>query len=102
MCGKAEAEEGKTLCPACKIACGERQKQYYHNLPLKRKQEIAVRNKAVRAERIAAGLCISCGEPVFKGLFCEKHYYARRESDRKFKAKKRAEKCAEKKQKEDG
>lgn len=79
-CGKEKVEEGKSLCPACRLINQEQSRNYYRNLSPEAKLEFLNSKKLLREERKAAGLCIKCGQPAYKGfVLCKEHHFKRNE-----------------------
>jgi len=102
-CGKAPAEDGRTLCEPCgeKRRARERARyaramsegRLYGGRPVETRRRIGREKSRKRDEtRRAAGLCTSCGRhpPVEGGSTCEPCRIARRESERRTYAARRA------------
>jgi predicted amidophosphoribosyltransferase len=87
-CGKRWAEAGKTMCKPCLKALNER---------LKRNDPDRAKRNAWRQARVDAGLCIDCGRPAEPGKQrCERCRKMRRESEEKYRLKKKLAREAQK------
>lgn len=87
-CGKRWAEPGKTMCKACLNKLNER---------LRRNDPGNVKKYAWRQKRIDAGLCIDCGRKAEDGKHrCRRCREMRRDSEIKYRLKKKMEREARK------
>ena len=87
-CGKRWAEPGKTMCKACLNKLNER---------LRRNDPGNVKKYAWRQKRIDAGLCIDCGRKADDGKQrCRRCREMRRDSEIKYRIRKKTEREARK------
>jgi predicted amidophosphoribosyltransferase len=87
-CGKRWAEAGKTLCKPCLKALKERQK---------RNDPDNAKKYARRQARVDKGLCIDCGRKTEPGKKrCDRCRKMRRESEEKYRLKKKLAREAQK------
>lgn len=102
-CGKAPAEEGRTMCGPCAEARRTRERTRYANAKAEGKlyggRKVETRRRIGRERsrkrdqaRRAAGLCTGCGKrpPVEGGASCESCREARRAAERELYAARRA------------
>lgn len=88
-CGQKDAAKGKTRCLNCLSVAAERQRAKLNRETEEQKEERLLKYKEYsrkrREEFKEKGLCISCGNPLYKNstVYCYKHVLANRKNNRK-------------------